>query len=202
MKSVMMRLLAIAFTGVGLGFGALAIGQTFFTSLEADKRAAAQNAILRLGEHLGDKDVADQAKKIVQQHASEDISSVFKLKAKGGLGIGKLIEVSTSPDGIERFLIRLQNRKTITEAEIEKYSADYLRVARVMQAMAELAPFRAQEHVQKSERLSKEWRDVAFEFKEGAANFRRAVEEKDPKKLRLAARRMETTCCNCHNLVQ
>jgi len=196
-----MKPLAIGVVSVSLGFATLALGQSFFTA-KVDKRTVAQHAILRLAEHLNDKDVAEQARKIVLNNDSEDISSDVTPKSNGGLGIGKLTEVAGGPDSIERFLSRLQNRKTITEAEIEKYSADYLRLARVMQAMAELAPFRAQEHVRRNEQLTRQWRDVAAEFKESTANFRKAVEERDPKKLRLATRRLEQTCCNCHNLVQ
>jgi hypothetical protein len=48
--------------------------------------------------------------------------------------------------------------------------------------------------------LSREWAEVAAEFKDGTAGFRKAIEEKDPKKLRLAATKMHNTCCHCHGL--
>jgi hypothetical protein len=199
MKPVTVRLLAVGVVGVSLGFGARGIGQS--DPAERAKQTAAQNAILRLTERLQDKEVSELAKQIVQEHASEDISSVFTLKSRGGLGIGKLTEVAGTQDGIERLVQKLRARKTITEAEIEKYSADYLRVARVLQAMAELAPHRASERVRKDERRAKEWAEVSHEFKVRTAEFRQAVEEKDPKKLRLAARALNDTCCHCHGLV-
>ena len=200
MKAITMRLLAVGAVGICLGYATLGVGQPD-TSSEDDRRAAAQGEILRLGDNVDAKDVAERAQRIVQSHDSDDISSVFMLRNQGGLGIGKLTEIEAIPDGIGRLMQRLRNRKTITEAEIDKYSTDYLRVAKVMQAMAELAPYRANERVLKSAKLSEEWREVAKEFKEGAAEFRKAVDEKDPKKLRLAASAMQNTCCHCHGLL-
>lgn len=200
MKPLTIRTLAVGVVGLCLVCTASGVGQSGPTS-EDDRRAAAQGEILRLGDNLNAADVALRAERIVKSHDSEDISSVFKLKRQGGLGIGKLTEVDAIPDGIGRLMQKLGNRKSITEAEIDKYSADYLRVAKVMQAMAELAPFRANEHVQKSAKLAAEWREVAKEFRTGATEFRKAVDEKDPKKLRLAAIAMQNTCCHCHGLL-
>ena len=197
MKPFKVRILAVSVAALGLGISTF--GQPATTTVD-DKRVAAQSAILKLSDNLDAKDVAERAKQIVKEHASEDISSVFKIRAKGGLGIGKLTEVTAKHDGIERLLLNLQRRRTITEAEIEKYADDYLRVAKVIQAMAELAPYRATERVQKDSKLTKEWQEVTHEFKEGARTFRKAVDEKDPKRLRLAAEKMENTCCHCHDL--
>jgi hypothetical protein len=191
---------AVSLVGLSLSFGTLALAQSGAPTPE-EKRAAAQKAILKLADNLDGKDVAERARKIVATHDSEDISSVFVVKSKGGLGIGKLTEVDSTRDGIDRLMQRIAYRKTLTEAELEKYSADYKRVARVMQAMAELAPYRASPNVRKHEKRSQEWDDVAREFKEKTANFRTAVEEKDPKKVRLAAFKLQDTCCHCHNLL-
>jgi hypothetical protein len=191
----------LAVGALGLGYGALrADTQDTAPTPEQLKRDKAQQAILNLSQNLNAPDVSEWAKAIVKEHHSEDISSVFKLKIRGGLGIGALTEAGFPQDGIERFIMLLSRRRTTSEAEIAKYQGEYLRVAKVMQAMAELAPHRATERVRKSPQLSKEWAEVVAEFKEGGANFRKAVEEQDPKKLRLAAAKMHNTCCHCHGL--
>jgi hypothetical protein len=201
----MMRLtrpwLAAGVVGLGLAFAALASGQPG-TPTQDSNRVAAQEAILKLAANLDAKDVAERARSIVKTHDSEDISSVFRVKSKGGLGIGKLTEVGPTADGIDRLVQKLGYRKTITEAEIEKYSADYVRAAKVLQAMAELAPYRAPEAVRKNDQRAREWFDVAREFRERTGNFRQAVDERDPKKLRLAAYKLQETCCTCHNLLE
>lgn len=163
------------------------------------KRKAAQDAVVDLSENLGARDVSERAAKVVKAHASEDISSIFRLKRAGGLGIGNATEANHQ-DGIERLVLDFARKKTTTEAELEKHHADYLRIAKVLQAMAELAPHRATERVRKSPELAKEWAEVAAEFRKGTANFRKAIEEKDPKKVRLAAKEMHNTCCHCHGL--
>jgi hypothetical protein len=163
------------------------------------KRKAAQNAILELSQNLDAKDVSERAALIVKDHASEDISSVFRRKNAGGLGIGQAVEAGHQ-DSIERLVMDFSRKKNTTEAELERYQTEYLRVAKVLQTMAQLAPHRATERVRKDAKLYKEWLDVAAEFKEGTAGFRTAVEEKDPKKVRLAAGKMLDTCCHCHGL--
>jgi hypothetical protein len=199
MTAIDARLLSASFVGLCLGIGALAAGEPSSTSAE-QKRAAAQKAIIQLGDMIGEACAAQRAKQIVADHDSEDISSVFGNKPWGGLGVGKLAQNGLPRDSIERLINTLSRRKNITETEIEKYLDDYVRVAKVLQAMAELAPFRATENVKKSESLSKEWQEVARQFKEGALNFRKAVDGKDPKKLRLAAEKLQDTCCHCHGL--
>ena len=199
MSPFTVRLLAVGVVGITLGLGRLVVGQTDDVT-SYDKSTMAQSAIIELGEMLVAKDVSERARRIVREHDSEHISSVFKIKKKGGLGIGKLTEIANTPDGIGVLMSRLSSRRTITEAEIEKYADDYRRVAKVLQAMAEVAPHRATKRVQKSAKLTAEWNEVTSEFKEGASSFRKAVDEIDPKMLRLAAGKLSNTCCHCHEL--
>jgi hypothetical protein len=199
MKRIQSLSMTLSLTALCFGIGALAGGQPVSPSI-MDKQAAAQSEVLRLGNKIGDPDVAELAKRIVKDHDSEDISSVFKKKMAGGLGIGKLTQVDNMPDGIQPLMMRLERRKNITEAELEKYSEDYVRVAKVLQAMAELAPYRASQRVSRDPKLAKEWQEVAQEFKTGATRFRKAVDGKDPKMLRVAAATMNNTCCHCHEL--
>jgi hypothetical protein len=154
-------------------------------------------AIVELSQHLGEKDLSNRAKKIVHEYRSDEISSIFVRKDAGGLGIGSLTQV-TQQDSIERLVIQLARRKNITEGELDQYQADYVRVAKVMQAMAELAPHRATERIRKDDKLLKQWLDTATDFKTKTADFRRAVEERDPKKVRVSALNLRHTCCDCH----
>ncbi len=159
---------------------------------------AAQNAILKLAEILDTTEVAALAQRIVREHDSEDISSVFKLKRVGGLGVGS-IAPTENQDGIER-LIRTLARKQLKPEELEKYHADLLRTANVMRAMSELAPYRLPEAVAKLPNRAEQWQQVSADFKSTTAEFRSAVAEKDPIKVKNAATRLDHTCCNCHSL--
>jgi len=199
MKGIRTPLSWVGVAMLSFGMGALCADKPGATS-EEFRRMSAQNAIIQLGDRIGETDVAERAKQIVKEYDSEDISSVFKHKPAGGLGVGKLKETGFTRDSIQHLMSSLARRKNITEAEIERYFEDYQRTAKVLQAMAELAPYRASERVKKNDKLLHEWEEVAKEFKEGATSFRRAVDGKDPKSVRLAALRMQDTCCHCHEL--
>lgn len=160
-------------------------------------RQAAQLAILDLSNNLNAKNLSELARKIVADHDSCDISSIFQNKR--GLGIGKLTELGI-PNSIDRFFSETARRKNLTEADLEKYRDDYLRVARIMQAMAELAPHRASESMQKDEKRLAAWQRVSADFKLKSADFRRAVEKTDPKLTRLAAVAMHQVCSDCHQV--
>src|SRR5262249_50684213 len=136
MRAVTVRWLAAGVVGLGLGWGVLLAEPP-----PPNPRTLAQAAILKLSDNLETDDVGERARQIVHHDASCDISSVFRLKRSGGLGIGKAAEANHT-DSIERLVLDFSRRKTTTEAELEQYRDDYLRVAKVMQAMAELAPYR------------------------------------------------------------
>jgi hypothetical protein len=191
MRTVSLRVAAIFTLTLGLGLAMLPADPP------PDREKLAQAAIVKLSEHLDANDVPDQAKKIVHDFASDEISSIFRKKDQGGLGIGSAAEV-IHQDGIERMIRDLSRRKTISEAELEKYQVDYVRVAKVMQAMAQLAPYRANERIKKDDKRLQQWLQTASDFQRKTGDFRKAVEDRDPKKVRLTAFELNHTCCDCH----
>jgi hypothetical protein len=194
MRTVTWRWLAAGVAGLGLGWGVLLAEPP-----PDDPTKQTQAAILKLSDNLDAKDVGERARLIVQQHTSCDISSVFVPQRLGGLGIGRATEAN-HPDSIDRLVRDFARRKTTTEAELEQYRTDYVRVAKVMQAMAELAPYRGAPFTRGNSERAKSWEEVSAEFKQKTAAFRRAVEETDPKGVRTSARSLEQTCCACHVL--
>jgi hypothetical protein len=194
MHAVRVRWLAVGVVGLGLGWGVLLAEPP-----PDDPRKLAQGAIVKLSDNLEAKDVGERARQIVQQNDSCDISSVFTSQRHGGLGIGKATEAK-HPDSIDRLVNDLAHRKTTTEAELEQYRDDYLRVAKVMQAMAELAPYRGAPFTREKPERVQAWEKVSAEFKQKTAAFRRAVEETDPKLVRTTAQSLQQTCFACHNL--
>jgi hypothetical protein len=174
-----------------LGLAALAAAQDVTKSPEK----LAQEDIVRLGYNLDGKDVAERAQKIVKDHDSCDISSVFKMGPRG-LGIGELTKAGHR-NSVER-LVQDYTRKAPPQAELEKYQPDLIRTARVLQAMAELAPYRGP--LVTSEKNLPQWAKVSAEFKVTTKGFRDAVESRDPERVRKAAIALNGTCCSCHEL--
>jgi len=158
----------------------------------------AQAAIVNLSDRLDASNTSEMAKKIVAEHQSPDISSIFAPRHRGGLGIGMATKAGHR-DSIDALIRDFAHKKTTTEAELEEYYSDYLRVAKVMQAMAELAPYRASQFVRDNQDRMIEWQKTALDFKQKTAAFRKAIEEKDPKKVRMTALDLHHTCCDCHN---
>ena len=194
MRAVTVRWLAAGAVGLGLGWGVL------LAELPPDDpRKQAQAAIVKLSDNLEAKDVGERAKQIVEQYDSCDISSVFRRQRGGGLGIGKATEAN-HPDSVEGLIADFSRRKTTTEAELEQYRDDYVRVAKVMLAMAELAPYRGAPFTRGDPKRVQVWEEVSAEFRQKTAAFRRAVEDTDPKRVRTTAQSLEETCCACHVL--
>src|SRR5262249_3380862 len=84
MPHVMVRWSLAGAIGLGLVSCLLAAQQP-----PQNSRQAAQAAIIDLSNNLDAKDVSARAKKIVDEQDSCDISSVFRMKRSGGVGIGK-----------------------------------------------------------------------------------------------------------------
>jgi hypothetical protein len=158
---------------------------------------AAQQAILQLAGKLDTGDISALAQKIVKEHESENISSVFKMKKMGGLGTGILPE---NQDGVERLVIAW-SRKGPTKADLDKYQTEALQTADVIRAMSELAPYRMAARTPRSPEHAKQLQHVADEFKGAATEFRSAVAGKDPPRVKSAVTRLSHTCCECHGLI-
>lgn len=165
----------------------------------ADKRKA-QAAIVNLGENLNAEDVAARAQKIVKEHASDAISSVFARKSAGGLGIG---DAAKAPhlNSIDRLVRDWMAGRSTDADSLEKHHADYVKATQAIAAMAELAPYRMPDNVIRQQRDHAEWMRIAREFKIGAAELGKAVREKDAKQIRKAADILHHTCCDCHSML-
>jgi hypothetical protein len=194
MSPFVVRSLAVGILGFGLGYGLLRADDP-----PPNPKQSAQSDIIALSQNLDAADVKDRAKQIVEKHDSCDISSIFRPGPRFGPGIGKLTELGFR-DSIDALTAALATRKTTTEAEIDKYQADFLRAAKILQAMAELAPYRGKVVVANYEKRKADWEKVAADFKSKTAEFRKAIEEKDPKRLRLAADSLRVTCNACHDI--
>jgi hypothetical protein len=156
----------------------------------------AQAAILALSEKLDAPDVKKRAEAIVREYDSEDISSIFRRTRQGGLGVGVL--ASGFPNDSVEYLVRRWTSKPPTTEDLEKNQREMLRITKAIRAMSELAPYRVPGDAKPN--VKKEWAEVASEFHDTALGLDQAVEKKDPKAIREAARKINNTCCHCHSL--
>jgi hypothetical protein len=169
-----------------------------------DQLRPAVAAILKLSNNLNATDVSAQAKKIVEDYDSCDISQVFIHKGprRGGLGIGTAVKAGYT-DSIGALVRDWAGPRPPTKAVLQAHQKDLLQVARVLQAMAELAPFRNPfaAVANAKDRKTDEWRKVAADFKVVTRRFRDSIQEGEPTTVRKVAVRLEKTCNACHALV-
>jgi cytochrome c556 len=146
-----------------------------------------------------DKDAADFFKKHEDQ--LKKTMWVFKPREKdgmGGFGVGK--EPGTyTPDGIEGIIITYSNprRKPMSKDDLKKAEADFIRLAEISQAMAELT----YQYVPKKNAPGKPiklWTTLTDQMKEGAADLRKAVKDNDPDKTKAAFGKLYSSCTECH----
>src|SRR4051794_15172411 len=104
----MVRCLTAALLALGITWSARSADP-----VPVDDRDEARKAIVDLSSNLTAPDVAERAKKIVKEHDSCDISTIFTLGRRHGLGIGKLTELNI-PDSVERLIIETSKRKTLS----------------------------------------------------------------------------------------
>jgi hypothetical protein len=158
---------------------------------------AAQAAIISLSQNLDAPDVKERAEKIVREHASENISSTFMRTSHGGLGAGRLA-INPNSDGIDR-LVRQWQYKGPTTEEISRNRSEMIRIAKIVRAMSELAPYRVPKNARPQ--VAREWAEVAAEFHETALGLHKAVEKGESTLIRDAAKKLNNTCCHCHGLL-
>src|SRR4051794_32557386 len=99
---------------------------------QMDAKKAAQAAILELSNTLDQKDVIERARKIVREHESESISSVFDRVERGGLGLGIYGKTAKHVNSIQAMINILSRQQPPTEKLLNDNYADFLRSAKMI----------------------------------------------------------------------
>src|SRR5262245_11497600 len=150
----------LAILALSLGVGLVADAQTGPPPRKINPTVA---AVLKLADNLEREDVCLQAKKIVEEMDACAISQVFTLRRPrgGGPGIGSAVKAGHK-DSIEDLVRNWSGSRPPTREELQTHRKDLVQVARVLQAMAEVAPFRVNIYVPKENKQKVEaWRKVS-----------------------------------------
>jgi hypothetical protein len=185
-----------------LGIVALGLGLVLVAAAQPAPKPPrpAVAAILKLADDLEAKDVPLRARKIVEEHDSCSISQVFTLGQRGGAGVGSAVKAGHK-NSLEDLVRNWSGNRPPTREELDTHQKDLLRAARVLQTMAELAPFRLPHiGIPVNEKRTEEWRKVSAEFKEVTRDLRDSIERTDPTEARKAAVRLQQTCNACHKV--
>jgi cytochrome c556 len=113
---------------------------------------------------------------------------VFKPRKNGGLGIGPPMQ----GDGIELKIIAL-SKKAPAPAAVAANAADYVKMAEVSKAMAEVA---AQYPPKKN---VDDWKQYNDAMRKGADQLIAAAKKGDPEAIKKAATNLNASCTDCHS---
>jgi cytochrome c556 len=119
----------------------------------------------------------------------------FKTREKGGQGVGPKAGAIT-PDGVEAKIISM-SKKPMPTAQLNKESADLLRLAIVSKAIADVAT----EHTPKKDDGKKkvaDWKKYNQLQKDAAQDLENAIKAKDPDKVLDSVKNLYSSCTNCH----
>jgi cytochrome c556 len=164
-----------------------------------------RDAITKMADAVGkgekiDKDARDLRNK--RPHDLREIMWVFKPRdkdGKGGFGVGK--SPTYVPDGIEGIIITYGNprKKPMTAKEIMQARDDFLRLADVAIAVAEVT----RQYTPKKPaqvKLANNWTKFADDVKQSAQDLKTAVKEAKPDATKTAFTKLYSACTNCHSV--
>ena len=143
------------------------------------------------------KDVSDLKKPVSDTTDLKHIMwAAYKPRAKGGFGANP--KAGGSGEGIERRLDRL-GAKGITAGQLDRESADLIRIAQVAQAMAEIAETHTPQQDMPNKPIAK-WVKFNAQQKQSAQDLIDAVKANKPKDVQAAAAKLYGSCTGCHGV--
>jgi hypothetical protein len=194
------RVLVAGASLLALALGILAAGSGSAADDNTEKaaRAALRKVadLVEKGEMAGAKAAA---KDIAKKYELEEVMHAFQLRTKKGEGIGDK-PGEFRPDGIEAALVNWA-RKPPTQKELEKKGDAIARAAYISAATAEVAKFKVPDKDPKDAKKNpKDWEAWSKDMTDASLELAKAAKAKDPKALKEAASKLNTTCNNCHGV--
>jgi hypothetical protein len=166
--------------------------------------AEARKLLLRITADAGDTDPGEEDPAALKDGADALVARkipllaamvAFKLPRNGGIGFGGQ-EGATAPDGIEIKLIRL-SKKPLPAATARKEGPALERAAKIALAVSYVAE--AYTPKKKMGTMDpKDWKADVAEMRASAEELLAAARQADPKAIQAAARRLNSSCNNCH----
>jgi cytochrome c556 len=158
-------------------------------------------AIQKLADTVAKPDVASarkDAEALAKTIELDSVMDLFKLRAKGGLGVGTSPGAVT-PDGIEAKVMAMA-KKPLTQQELDAQSAGLTKAGQVIAAVALVARHKCPVMQKTGDKDPKKWQELTQEMHTGALAVAAAAKAKQPAELKTAATKLNSTCNNCHSV--
>lgn len=141
-----------------------------------------------------DGSAAQRGAQALQKADLDVIMEIFKLRSKGGLGLGAANSIK--PDGIEA-KIQALDKTAPTPKEAESDSAALTRAGYIAAAIAQAVVNKVPTDKKKQEA---QWKMMANEMSKAGMDFATAAKSKDAAKLHKAAKDLNNSCIKCHDV--
>ena len=187
----------VAAVAVGLGAMLFAVAQ----AQPPGRKVPVVMEIIKLADTLEQGNVSARGKKIIDTFDACDMPMIFRVKERGGAGIGSAAQAGHK-NSIDDLVRDWAGAKPPTQKELDTHRMDLVRTARVLQTLAEMAPHRVDIYIPKNDEQRKEqWFKVAADFKVVTGEFRAALEQADLARTHNSAVKLQKTCTACHQVV-
>jgi cytochrome c556 len=144
-------------------------------------------------------DGVDKAAKDLDKAATAELKPImwaaYKTREKGGLGVGPKAGAIT-PDGVEAKMISM-SKKPMTATQLDKESADLIRLATVSKGIADIAALHTPTKDDGKKKVD-DWKKYNKLQKDAAAELEKAIKAKDPDKVLDSVKNLYSSCTNCH----
>jgi cytochrome c556 len=158
------------------------------------------DAVRKIAKAVGENkpdDAKKQAEELKKKKELGDVMNMFKLRTKGGLGVGAKAGAVT-PDGIEAKVGALAKKK-MTAPEVKNQATDLEQMADDIAAISHVGD--ANTPTKKDgAKDPKDWTKWMDEMRKGSQDLKKAAKAKDPNAIREAAKKVNDSCSNCHGV--
>jgi hypothetical protein len=173
---------------LALSLGLLAGRSTFSAPDEDDKKAtaAAREAVIGLAQGKGD------ARSISEKHALEHVMNGFKLRTKGGIGVGSQGD-GIKPDGIESKIQALTKGK-MSPDDLRAQGPALIKMIQITRAIGDISAF----YPDPAKKDPEAWKKFNEDMIKATKDVQDAIKGNDPTKLKKSVSMLNTSCNECH----
>jgi hypothetical protein len=175
---------------LAVGISLLAIKGSWCQAGDAKAVADAQAAVLGLVKGKGDP------RAIAAKHTLEDVMRGFKMRNKGGIGVGPGAGGGNLKlDGIEAKITALGGPK-MTEDQLKAQEIDLINMLDIVKAIGEIS----KNYPEEAKHDPAKWKQYTEEMIQVAMDAQVAVKKGNPREVKRTMTKLSASCANCHTL--
>lgn len=191
--------------GVILGLCAILLGAWTLQAQAAEEEVV--EALSKLADSIANgktaKEVVAASEKIAKGPCESDVYLAMELMSKrkgkkGGVGIGKVGLVPANQDGIEAKFLNMKRR--VTTDDVGKLQEALIRACHITASIAATSQHLCPVTKKKGKKDPAQWKQWAQDMYDSSVELAGALKKKDTKAAKEAAKKLNNSCVECHNV--